>query len=102
MWEYMSARTQSAKPLAELVDEFEKMSSKPLMSVEADMDDVLFEAYEWEGEYYFSLVRQIPTGYNDEFYQLFMNVRYIYNESEYKGLDESEWGDSGDAKFLTV
>ncbi len=100
MYEYMSARTQSSKPLAELVDEFEKMSSKTLMSVEADMDDVLFETYEWQGEYYFSLARQIPTGYNDEFYQLFMNVRYIYNESEYKGLDESEWGDSGDAKFF--
>ncbi|MBQ3497665.1 MAG: ABC-2 transporter permease [Clostridia bacterium] len=100
MWEYMSARTQSAKPLAELVDEFEKMSSKTLMSVEADMDDVLFETYEWQGEYYFSLARQIPTGYNDEFYQLFMDVRYIYNESEYKGIDESEWGDSGDAKFF--
>ena len=100
--EFLSSNTQSGEdmPLAELVDEFEKMSGKPMRSVEHDWDGVLFEAYEWEGEYYFSLVRQIPTGYNDEFYQLFMNVRYIYNESEYKGLDESEWGDSGDEKFF--
>lgn len=100
MQNYLIDSTRSGKSLDELIDEFEKMSSKPLKSVEADMDDVLFETYACQGEYYFSLARQIPTGYNDEFYQLFMEVRYIYNSAEHKGFDTTEWGDSGDKKFF--
>lgn len=100
MYEYLTARTEDGMPLDELIDEFKKMSGKPLRSVEVDMDDVLFETYAWQGEYFFSLARQIPTGYNDEFYQLFMEVRYIYNSAEHKGFDTTEWGDSGDKKFF--
>ncbi len=100
MQNYLIDSTRSGKSLDELIDEFEKMSSKPLKSVEADMDDVQLETHGWRGEYIFSLVRQIPTGYNDGFYRLYMDVRYIHKGSEYDGIDTTKWGDSGDEKFF--
>ncbi|MBQ8027335.1 MAG: hypothetical protein IJ261_04380, partial [Clostridia bacterium] len=102
MWEYLNMYTESEQgmSLAELVDVFEEMSKKPIESVDSEWDGVLFETYEWDGDFVFSLARQIPNGYDDEFYQLHMDVYYSCSDSSYESFSELDWGDSGDANFF--
>ncbi len=86
--------------LPDFVNAFEQMCAKPLSSVAADDDTVLFETYKWANYIGFSLVRQVPNGYNDEFYQLRMEVCYHYDETIHSGEDITEWGNSNDAEFF--
>ena len=86
--------------MPELVDAFEKNVGMSTDSVEPEWDGLLFEACEWNGDFVFSLVRQIGTGYNDEFYQLRMDIYFNYNELLLKDSEVVEWGDAGDAAFF--
>ncbi len=86
--------------LPDFVNVFETMCGMPLDSVAAADDMVLFETYQWANYIGFSLVRQVPNGYNDEFYQLRMDVCYFYDETVHNGEEITVWGSSDDADFF--
>jgi len=74
---FMEERVKDGMKLPELVDIFEEMAKIPLhctyelLKVEAGL-------LEFNGEdcYQFDLIRQIPTGHDDEFFMIQMSVRF--------------------------
>ncbi len=86
--------------LAQVVHVFEEMNKKPIESVSTKSDSVLFETYKFDGYFVFSLGRQIPNGYDDEFFQLRMEICYIDKYAYNDLVGELELGDSGDDEFF--
>lgn len=98
--DYLKENISTDMSIAQVVDVFEEMSKNQLESVDPEWDGVLFEIYKLDGDFVFSLTRQIPNGYDDEFFQLRTEIRYIDEYAYNDFVGELEWGDSGDEKFF--
>lgn len=92
--EYLKNAISDKMELVHIVDIFEQVC-RPLYEDEM----ILFETgtYDFTGEelYYFSLVKQFPNDYDDEYYQIHVDVLYKpCNEN--KSLNKTIWDEDID------
>lgn len=88
---YLQNRITDTTSLDVIVNVFEEMCAIPIKE-----DMILFETgtYSFTGEpmFNFSLVRQFPNNYDDEYYQLHVDILYMPSE-ENKSFKQSTWND---------
>ncbi len=97
---YLRKQLRADMSLAELVDAFARMSAMPLPG---GKDLLLYEVgtfgFSGEKRLYFSLVRQFPTGKEDEYYQVHLMVEYPHSPVA-SLLYESQWSDELEGDFF--
>ena len=94
---FMEQRVKEGMKLPELVAVFEEMAKNPLHCTE-ELLMVETGLYDFSGEdrYHFDLTRQIPTGQDDEYFQICMSIMFSLAELSILDIldDESEDLDS--------
>jgi len=94
---FMEDRVKEGMKLPELVAVFEEMAKNPLHCTE-ELLMVETGIYDFSGEdrYHFDLTRQIPTGQDDEYFQICMSIMFSLAELSILDIldDESEDLDS--------
>ena len=78
---FMEQRIKEGMKLPELVDIFEEMSKIPIHCTD-ELLRLETGIYDFSGEdrYHFDLTRQIPTGYDDEYFQICMSIMFSLAE----------------------
>ena len=96
---YLETNVDENSTIEQIVATFAKMREMPIDGVDEYDDMILFEAYAQNGKksstFDISLVRQFPTYYDDEFYQLRICATYAMPLKP-KKINECVWSDELD------